>query len=200
MSHSCDLTPESYVKHRQIHSIVSAWSAAVACAGLICLFAVLLEHSRADESALRDTSERIARLQTQVKQATSKTETIHADIERYQRELKAEQDLTTRPDWSSAMNVVAAAFNEKVVMTGFSVGSPSDTGVSGSLGAMASDAPPDSRWMTLRGVAQSNTSVPDLISRLESIGLFEQVVMTQNQRDRFAGDARIRFTLACRLQ
>ena len=54
--------------------------------------------------------------------------------------------------------------------------------------------------MIVSGVALANSDVPGLIVRLESLGLFERVVMSSSQRERIEGGSRTVFTLACRVQ
>lgn len=195
-----DLTPSTYIKKSRTRQALRQWSGA----GLFCLLLaaapIAIESTQGSDSSAGRAEERIALAKSRLSQTKGAILSLTVQLKQHERELQAGRHLTQRPDWSSVMRLVGAQFNEQLMMTGFQLGESSDTKVRSALGPLAQDAPDRSVWLVLTGVAESNSTVPGLIIRLEQLGLFQRVVMTGAQREAFAGGARTAFTLACRVE
>lgn len=194
-----DLTPKPYTQRSRVQRVVRAWSVGCALCGLLAILPIVLEHSRApDVNALR-ARERLLLAENRLEQSRSEIKAIDRLLKVHERELLAERHLTERPDWSAVLTLVAQQFDEQLVMKGFALGPAEDSQVRQSLGPLGGRVPADSVWLTIDGVAESNKVVSALILRLESLGLFERVVMTETKREVFANEPRTGFSLACRV-
>lgn len=195
-----DLTPKPYLKRVRTRAALRHWAVLVSGCALVTFSVVIFGASQGPDGSEAQVQERLTLAQARLAQSKSAIQSISATLKQYERELKAEQHLTRRPDWNAALSLVAQQFDEGLVMTGFDLGAMDDSEVRKALGKLRSDVPDDSVWLIVYGVADSNRAVPDLILRLEKMGLFYRVVMTGTQREAFAGASRMGFTLACRVQ
>lgn len=197
---SADLTPKPYLCRYRSRRVIRCWAVAASCCLLLAMGSILVNSSRRPDSSASLAREEIAQAQARIVQNEAISKQMALQLKQSERELQASSYLIKRPDWSAVLTNIAAQFQGKVVMTGFRLGSMSDTKVRAGLGDLAADVPKDSVWLVLTGVGEANSDVSALIFRLEALGLFEQVVMTGTQREAFAGAARTGFVLACRVQ
>ena len=195
-----DLTPKPYQVRCRARAAVKRWLLAVS----LCTFGVVLplsiESARPPDHSAELAHERMVEANERVTQTKLITQSLSEQLLQSERELQAEMHLTRRPDWSMVLTLVASQFDSRVMMTGFRLGPLSYSQVRTGLGEAAQDVPADSVWVILTGVASENSDVPGLILRLESLGLFERVIMTETQRQTYAGGTRSGFVLACRVQ
>ena len=195
-----DLTPKPFLKRARKQAAIRKWILPVVVCALAAVVPIFLELSKpADTSGLL-AQERMIQAESRIETGQSQLNVKQATLAQRQRELKAEQHLTAKPDWSAVLTLVARQFDDKLMMTGFQLDDIKNNRVRTALGPLATDVPEDSVWLMITGVASANSDVPGLIMRLESLGLFKRVVMTGTQREAFAGDARTSFTLACRVE
>lgn len=195
-----DLTPRNYHTRSQARLALRVWLLAVGVCALLAIIPISIETSRQPDRSVALARERMAQAQTRLVQSQSTAKVVAEKLKQKQRVLQAQAYLTEQPDWSELINRVAGQFDANVMMVGFRLGKLSDGKVRSSLGELGKDAPQDSVWLVLSGVAQSNSDVPGLILRLEQLGLFERVVMTRTERESFGGARRTGFVLACRVQ
>lgn len=195
-----DLTPKPFFKRAHKQAAVRRWLIAVSVCALAAVVPIFLELSKPANASGMLAQERVVQAQSRIETNKSLLTSQSATLTQKRRELKAEQHLTAKPDWAAVLTLVARQFDEKLMMTGFRLDGMKNNQVRSALGPIAEDVPGDSVWLILNGVATANSDVPGLIMRLEELGLFDRVVMTGTQRESFAGDARTRFTLACRVQ
>lgn len=195
-----DLTPKPFIKRVRKQAAIRRWILPTAFCALAAVVPIFLELSKpADTSGLL-AQERMVQAQSRIETGQSQLRSKETILGQRQRELKAVQHLTAKPDWSSVLNLVARQFDDKLVMTGFQLDGIENNRVRSALGPLATDVPGDSVWLIIKGVADANSDVPGLIMRLEKLGLFKRVVMTGSQREAFAGGSRTSFTLACRVE
>ena len=195
-----DLTPKPFLNRARKHAALRRWILPTSACAIAAILPILLELSKpADTSGLL-AHERMVQAQSRIDSGQSLLSSKQAILAQRERELKAEQHLTAKPDWSAVLTLVAQQFNETLMMTGFQLDDIKNNRVRSALGPLATDVPDDSVWLILNGVASANSDVPGLIMRLESLGLFERVVMTGTQRETFGGGSRTSFTLACRVE
>ena len=195
-----DLTPQPYHRRCHVQAVVRGWAIAAGLCLLAALAPIAVESTRPVDQSAMLAGERMIQAKAQARQSERIAEELSAQIYQREREIQAASHLTRRPDWSALLNQIAAQFQGKMMMTGVRQGAASDGEVRRGLGVIAQDVPDDSQWVILTGIAGENSDVPGLILRLESLGLFDRVVMTQTQRQTFAGGARTGFVLACRIQ
>lgn len=195
-----DLTPKSYLNRCRARALMRRWLMAVALCLVVTAASVGMASARRPDQASSVAREGIAQAEARRVQNQALAQTLTVQLSQLERELQAGEHLTRRPDWSAVLDRVAAQFRGEMVMTGFRLGPISDSKVRSALGPVGADAPDGSVWLILTGVAGSNSDVSGLILRLESLGLFDQVVMTGTQRETFAGAARTGFVLGCRVQ
>ncbi|MEM9346539.1 MAG: hypothetical protein AAGB26_07970 [Planctomycetota bacterium] len=194
-----DLTPARFIERVKTQAAVRLWTLGVLTCMLIALVSIGLESVQPVDMHGQLIEERIFQAKSRIETGMAQIEIKTGILKQRKRELQAEQHLTKRPDWSVVLALVARQFNEQLLMTGCQLGEAKDSGVRSSLGAIRDDVANGSVWMILTGVAEANSNVPGLIMRLESLGLFERVVMTGSQRESFAGGSRTAFTLACKI-
>lgn len=194
-----DLTPRLYTQRNRTRRVVQRWSVAAALCALVALVSIALEQSRAPDASAARARERLLLAENRVEQSKAELKSVQRLLKVHERELRAERHLTERPDWSAVLTIVAGQFDRRLVMTGFRLGAAEDSQIRSALGPIGADVPPDSVWLIVTGVAESNSDVSGLILRIEQLGLFDRVVMTGTQREAFAGEQRIGFTLACRV-
>ncbi|MEM6504541.1 MAG: hypothetical protein AAF711_03650 [Planctomycetota bacterium] len=194
-----DLTPARFIERVKTQAAARLWTLGLLTCVLIALVPIAVESTRPVDMHGQLTKERIFQAQSRIESGMAQIEIKAGILKQRKRELQAEQHLTKRPDWSVVLALVAGQFNEQLMMTGCQLGEAKDTRVRSSLGPIRDDVANNSVWMILTGVAEANSNVPGLIMRLESLGLFERVVMTGSQRESFAGGSRTTFTLACRI-
>jgi len=195
-----DLTPKAYLNRCRSLAALRRWSyASVACL-LFAVVSVGLESAQRPDDSAALAREQIAQAEARLVQDQALAKTYTAQLKQLERELQATSHLTRRPDWSAVMVKVGTQFKGKIVMTGFRLGPVTDSQVRAALGPAGVDAPEGSVWLVLTGVASSNSDVPGLILRLESLGLFDRVLMTAAQRETFAGASRTGFVVACRVE
>ncbi|MFN3166840.1 MAG: hypothetical protein ACE37H_07230 [Phycisphaeraceae bacterium] len=195
-----DLTPNTYLNRCRSRAVLRRWLAVLALCLLVTAVSVGLASTGRPDHASALTREGVAQAEARRVQNQALATTLETRLKQLERELQAGEHLTRRPDWSAVLDRVAAQFQGEMVMTGFRLGPITDSKVRTVLGPVAADAPQGSVWLILTGVAAANSDVPGLILRLESLGLFDQVVMTGTQRETFAGAARTGFVMACRVQ
>lgn len=195
-----DLTPMPFVKQMRKRAAIRRWVAPVAICALAAVTPIFLEISKPVDRSGQLAQERVAQAQSRIESSEVQLASQSALLAQQERELKAEQHLTSRPDWSAVLTLVARQFDENLMMAGLQLDNINDSGVRSALGPLASSVPDDSVWLIVHGFAEANSDVPGLIMRLESVGLFERVVMTGSQRGTFAGSDRTTFTLACRVE
>lgn len=195
-----DLTPSPFLKRSMLRTAMQRWALVVATVGLIAAVPIGIETARVPDSSAARAQERYALAQNRLVQSRAKMSKIDVKLKQHERELQAEEHLTQRPDWSGVLRLVAGRFDDRLMMSGFRLGAIKDSQVRSALGPIAQDVPDTSVWLILDGVALANSDVPGLILKLEELGLFERVVMTQTQRERFSGSSRTGFTLACRVE
>lgn len=194
-----DLTPRPYTRRNRMRRVVRCWSVAVGLCALVAFVPIALEQSRSPDPGAARARERLLLAENRVEQARAELESVQRLLRVHERELRAERHLTDRPDWSEVLTIVADQFDQRLVMTGFRLGAAEDSQVRQALGPIGAGVSPRSVWLVFDGVAESNSDVSGLILRVEQLGLFERVVMTGTQREAFAGEPRIGFTLACRV-
>lgn len=195
-----DLTPRSYLKQCRSRTALQRWVLCGCLCALVAAVPIGIESSQQPDQSAWVARDRILQAESRMAKTQVLTQSVTAEWIQQERKLQASSHLTQRPDWSEVMGRVAAQFDGPVVMTGFRLGTLSDPTVRAALGAIAGDVPEDSIWLVLSGAAGENSDVPDLILRLEAMGLFERVLMTETRREAFAGAPRSGFILACRVQ
>jgi len=195
-----DLTPAPFIKQMRKHSAIRRWIAPVAICALAAVVPIFLELSKPADTSGQLAKERVTQAQSRIESSKAQLASLSARLVQQEREIKAEQHLTSRPDWSAVLMLVARQFDENLMMAGLQLDNIKNSRVRSALGPLAADVPDDSVWLVVNGFAAANSDVPGLIMRLESLGLFERVVMTGTQRETFAGSAKTTFTLACRVQ
>lgn len=195
-----DLTPKSYHVRCRSRMVMRRWVLAATVCTFFVVLPISIESAQPPDRSAEIAREKTVQAQARLEQTRSASEALTAQLRQHERELQAGRHLTRRPDWSEVLKRVASQFDGRVMMTGFRLGSPSDSRVRSGLSSAAQDAPADSVWVILTGVAAENSDVPGLILRLESIGLFDRVIMTEAQRQTYAGGQRSGFILACRVQ
>ena len=194
-----DLTPQTYITRNRARIVVRYWVLAAALCTIAAVLPISIESARQGDHAADLAREQIEQAQLRQEQNKSAAVKISNQLTLVERELQAQAHLTQRPDWSDLIARVASQFDGQV-MTGFRLGPLSSSKVREGVGPTAASAPADSVWLVLDGVAETNSEVPGLILRLESLGLFDRVVMTKTERRSFAGAPRTGFVLACRVQ
>lgn len=195
-----DLTPKPFIKQMRKQAVIRRWIAPVSVCVLAAVVPIFLELSKPADMSGQLAQERVIQAQSRIESNKAQLAAQSALLVQQERELKAEQHLTSRPDWSAVLMLVARQFDENLMLAGLQLDDIKNNQVRSALGPLAGDVPDDSVWLILNGFAAVNSDVPGLIMRLESLGLFERVVMTGTQRGTFAGSARTTFTLACRVQ
>jgi hypothetical protein len=195
-----DLTPKAYLNRCRAHAVMRRWLCAAGACLMFTVMSVGVGSVQRPDDSTELTRERIAQARSRQVQNSALAQTYAAQLKQLDRELQASSHLTRRPDWSAVMRRVAAQFQDEMVMTGARLGTVTDSQVRAALGPAGVDAPVGSVWLVLTGVAASNSDVPGLILRLETMGLFDRVLMTGTQRETFAGASRIGFVLACRVE
>ena len=194
-----DLTPRTYITRGRAHFALRCWALAAGLCAIAAALPISIESTRRGDHTAELAREQIEQAQLRQQQNKASATAVSSRLTQAHRELQAQAHLTQRPDWSDLIARVAAQFDGQV-MVGFRLGPLSDPKVREGVGPTAASAPADSVWLILGGVAQTNSEVPGLILRLESLGLFERVVMTKTERTSFAGGPRTGFVLACRVQ
>lgn len=195
-----DLTPKTYLNRTRVQLALRHWVLGVGACALAAAGVISIEATSPPDADASRAQERLTLAQARATQSKDSVKSLARQLRQYERELQAEQHLTKRPDWSAVLNLVAGQFDEQSVMTGFQLGEANDPKVRSALGPLGRDVGEGSAWLIITGVAESNSTVPGLILRLESLGLFKRVVMTGTQREAFAGGPRIGFTLACQVE
>ena len=195
-----DLTPTKFTRRVQTQAAVRRWILPTVFCVLLALVPIVLEHTQPVDTHGQLAEQRIFQAKARTENAKTQIDVKQTVIAQRQRELQAVKHLTQRPDWSSVVQLVAQQFEGQLMMTGCQLAPANDSRIRNNLGALHSDVPDDSVWLVLTGIAGANSDVPGLIMRLESLGLFDRVVMTASQRETIAGGPRTTFTLACRVQ
>lgn len=195
-----DLTPTQFTRRIETQSAVRFWLIPLALCALLALVPIVIEHMQPADTHGQIAEERVVQAQSRLDSTKTQITSKQILITQLQRELQAEQHLTERPDWNGVLTLVSQQFNGQLMMVGCKLGHATDPGIRSSLGEFRNDVTEDSVWLMLVGVAETNSDVPGLIMRLETLGLFERVVMTASQREAFAGGSRTIFTLACKVQ
>ena len=195
-----DLTPMPFIKQMRKHAAIRRWIAPIVLCVLAAVVPIFLEVSKPADRSSQLAQERVTQAQSRIANSEAQLASQSALLAQQERELKAEQHLTSRPDWRAVLMLITRQFDEDLVMAGLQLNKATDNQVRSALGPLASDVPEDSVWLIVHGFAAANSDVPGLIMRFESLGLFERVVMTASQRGTFAGSTRTTFTLACRVE
>jgi len=195
-----DLTPRPFINRARKQSAIRRWTLPTSVCALAAIVPIFLELSKPGDTSGLLAQERMVQAQSRIETGRSQLESNQAVLAQRDRELKAVQHLTAKPDWHAVLTMVARQFDDQLVMTGFQLDGIDNNRVRNALGPLAKDVPAGSVWLILTGVANANSDVPGLIMRLEQLGLFQRVVMTGTQREPFAGGSRTSFTLACRVE
>ena len=195
-----DLTPKPFYQRAQKQAAVRRWLIGMSVCAVAAVVPIFIELSKPADASGMIAQERVVQAESRIEANKSLLAAQSAMLAQKQRELKAEQHLTAKPDWSAVLTLVARQFDETLMMSGFQLDGMKNNQVRSALGPIAADVPGDSVWLILGGVATANSDVPGLIMRLEALGLFKRVVMTGAQRESFAGGSKTTFTLACRVQ
>mgnify|MGYP001828661968 CR=1 FL=1 len=195
-----DLTPMPFIKRMRKHAVIRRWIAPVAICVIAAVVPIFLELSKPADTSGQIAQDRVTQAQSRIESSKAQLAAQSALYTQQERELKAEQHLTSRPDWSAVLVLVARQFDENLMMAGLQLDDIKNSRVRTALGPLAADVPDDSVWLIVNGFAAANSDVPGLIMRLEALGLFERVVMTGSKRELFSGSSRTTFTLACRVQ
>lgn len=195
-----DLTPIPFLEQLRMRQALRRWIAPISLAGVVAVVPIFLAFSKPADRTGQLIEERVIQAEARTDDATAQVQTLRVLIAQRERELKAEQQLTARPDWKAVLTLVGQQFDENLVLAAIQLDDIDNARVRSALGPMAGDAPAGSVWLVINGFATANSDVSSLVTRLETVGLFEQVVMTGTQREPFAGRPRTTFTLACRVQ
>ncbi|MFK7789190.1 MAG: PilN domain-containing protein [Phycisphaeraceae bacterium] len=195
-----NLTPKPFIQQVQKRVAMRRWVAPVALCAFAALVSIFLEISKPADTSGQLAEERVSQAKQRIESNQALLKSQSSKLVQKERELQAEQHLTLRPDWGAVLVIVAQQFDENLMLAGLQLDDMKNSRVRSALGPIAEDVPDDSAWLIISGLATANSDVSGLIMRLESLGLFERVVMTGTQRETFSGDARTTFTLACRVQ
>jgi Tfp pilus assembly protein PilN len=195
-----DLTPKPFIKRVRKHEAIRRWLLPTTVCALAAIVPIFLEISMPTDTSGLLAQERMIQAKSRIETGQTQLTAKQTMLAQRERELKAVQHLTAKPDWSAVLNLVARQFDDQLMMTGFQLDDIKNNGVRTALGPLGKDVPGGSVWLILNGVATSNSDVPGLIMRLEELGLFQRVVMTGTRREAFAGGSRTSFTLACRVE
>lgn len=195
-----DLTPKPFIRRARKQEAIRRWILPTSVCALAAIVPIFLEISKPVDTSGLLAQERMIQAQSRIETGQKQLDSKQAILAQRERELKAVQHLTAKPDWSAVLTLVARQFDDKLMMTGFQLDDIANNRVRSALGPLATDVPEGSVWLILNGVATANSDVPSLIMRLEKLGLFQRVVMTGTQREVFAGGSRTSFTLACRVE
>lgn len=195
-----NLTPRPFLNQMHKQAVIRRWIAPVVVCSLAAVVPIFLELSKPADTAGQIARDRVTQAEARKQGSQSQITSKAKQLAQLERELKAGQHLTSSPDWGAVISLVSKQFDESLMLAGIELDDVQNSRVRSALGSLAADVPDDSAWMIISGFAETNRDVPGLIMRLESLGLFERVVMTGTQRETFAGGSRTRFTLACRVE
>ncbi len=126
-------------------------------------------------------------------------ETEHANLVKAISKLKSQSDLmegvTDHPDWSLLLALIANAGAQEVGLQRLTlVATPSAATVKGS------DIPEHGPWsLALAGAAPSQRSATEFVTRLEKLGIFNSVTLTETREraDAAGGTVQVDFAVLC---
>lgn len=151
---------------------------------------------------------RIELAQSNIKNAQTKLSRLRGEASSVRTKLRANTQLTDRPDWSHLMALVSSSAGEQTVLRRLHVHpaepvamTPASTAKKSAAkpGTAGADAP---AFLTLEldGFARTSLEISRFALRLESLSLFDKVTVTDTAREPFQGDQATRFAIRCALQ
>lgn len=195
-----DLTPSNFVLQMKARKTLRLWLIPVAICAAITFFSIVIQRLNPEDDYGRLAEERAELAEASLHQAKSQIASQTKLLAVKKRELQAAEHLTLRPDWSAVLTLLAKQFDDDLMMTGCRLGRGDESLIRQTLAPIGDEVSPGSVWLVVSGVAQSNSVVPGLVMRLESLGLFERIVLTGSKREAFAGGSRTLFVIACQVQ
>lgn len=191
-----DLLPQSYRQVLASGRAGRVWSVAVVVCGLVCAGAVVSSATRRVPLESAAAAEQIAMAQRRALHSQEQALVLGEQLAMHQRAASAVDAVAEQPDWRLLFERVSHELGEQVVLTQCRLGPLAGLQLPQPIDGNTQDAV----WLVLGGVAADYAQVPALVLRLEAMGLFGQVQLIETGRQSFAGEQRISFRIACRVQ
>ena len=153
---------------------------------------------RSGPADLEGYAERLTAVQARSEFTQGQTDKIAVRLAANKQEIAAIDAVAGQPDWRRAMAQVGRVLGDRAMLTACRFGHASDGEFRRDFDNGSVD--PESVWLVIDGIAQDYPEVPALVIRLETMGLFDRVMMLQTHAEPFRGQERIGFRIACRIQ
>ena len=200
--------PRRAARRRRAHlrrctAACCAW-AALSVAATVASHAVW--HDRQPQSA-----ERLAKVSQEMEQTERAIAHVRAKLASAQSTLRANQAITTQPDWSIVLALLGKQAKGDIVLKTCNV-----RPATGTRGVLVSPPRPDQRRPTARqtgdgpaqpeappylletsGLASSHAAANQFILRLEQTGLFSKVTLLETAREAFLDGNKVAFRVEC---
>jgi len=191
-----DLLPERYRQALASGRALRVWAPVVALCGLLSAGAVVSSATHREPVAGAAAAEQIAMAERRALASQEQARELGQELALQRRAASAVDAVAVQPDWRGLIERVSVELGDQVVLTqcrfgpmqGAQLARPADSDTEGAV------------WLELGGVAADYAQVPALVLRLEAMGLFVQVQLLETGRQAFAGEPRISFRIACRVQ
>ncbi|MEM1356154.1 MAG: pilus assembly protein PilM [Planctomycetota bacterium] len=191
-----NLIPSSMYAERARRRTIKGWSSAVILSLLTMLGMIVIGSARSEGP---DTSAMQGRLNAAEKQSDQLIFQISRSRQRTEsarNELASMEQVAEQPDLQLLFRIVGQQLGRQAMLTGIRLGSAEDATIRQTVGTATDHK---RRWIVLAGIAEDHQRVPAIVLRLESLELFDQVVLHETYPESYRGSTRVGFRIACQL-
>ncbi|GJQ30590.1 MAG: hypothetical protein HBSAPP03_24740 [Phycisphaerae bacterium] len=142
-------------------------------------------------------AEALADVQVRLDARETERKILEKDLAKLRAQIDLIDAVTDHPDWSHLLRLIARANGEEVALQRLTI-----TMNPGAAGMKGSDLPVRGPWsVAMTGVAPSQRTASEFVARLERLGVFQTVTLTETREraDPDASSAQVDFSVSCAL-
>ena len=188
--------PRHLFAQRARQRAVQAWSLAVGLCLLLMLGMIAVGAGSGEAADTTDLQGRLNAANRQAEQLVHQISNSRQRNDALRRELASADQVNDQPDLKLLFEMVGRQLGNEAMLTSIRLGSADEPSIRSAIGSATG---PARRWLVITGVAQDHQAVPEIVLRLEALGLFEKVVLHETFPESYRGSARVGFRVACRL-
>ncbi|MEM9413971.1 MAG: hypothetical protein AAGA29_00650 [Planctomycetota bacterium] len=192
------LLPKQYTSRAAVQRAKRLWTVAAAASALLAAGVIGWSGMQAGPVDQGRHADQVALAERRIEESKQEALVLGARLAQNRHALSAIDAVSGQPDWKALLDRISIELGDKVLLTDCRFGAIVDPAMRQAVGAEGHGG--DSAWLVLGGLAESYQEVPALLLRLESIGLFKQVLLIDTRGESFGDQQRIGFRIACRAQ
>lgn len=191
------IPPQVLINYRRRRATM-VWAVVSSVILVVCVVTVAAGHYHSKPTPSLDLTPQLALIQQQSTQAQAERMQVDRLLIATNRHARAARVVSGQPNWRQLLELITACLGDQVVLTGFQLGPTSDSSLAHRAGLSTQES--SGVWIVLSGAALVHHDIPELVLRLETLGLFEQVALVETQAMSFESQERIGFRIRCRVR